>query len=67
MRKVLGHTVEQLNQIAGQAVSRAVSEHHKRGIPTYHIEGGKVIKTAPNGDESVVDVKTPKAATRAAA
>lgn len=67
MRKVLGHTIEELDRIAGQAVGQAVADLHSRGIPTYHMDGGKVIKTEPNGTQSVVDVELPYTARRAAA
>lgn len=46
---VLGRTFADLDALAKKAVSQAVRELHAKGIPTYHMEGGQIIETLPDG------------------
>ncbi len=48
-KRVFGKTFAELDALAKKAVSQAVGELHAKGIPTYHMEGGQMIETAPDG------------------
>ncbi|MGB9578277.1 MAG: hypothetical protein ACPL3S_03305 [Halothiobacillaceae bacterium] len=46
-KRVFGKTFAELDAQAKEAARRAVADLHAHGIPTYHMEGGKIIETAP--------------------
>jgi hypothetical protein len=48
-KRVFGKTFAELDALAKEAARRAVADLHAHGIPTYHMEGGKIIQTAPDG------------------
>ncbi|MFN3847368.1 MAG: hypothetical protein ACK4RZ_16335 [Paracoccaceae bacterium] len=48
-KRIFNRSFAELDALAKKAVSHAVSELHAKGIPTYHMEGGQMIETAPNG------------------
>ena len=41
-KRVFGKTFAELDAQAKEAARRAVADLHARGIPTYHMEGGKI-------------------------
>jgi hypothetical protein len=51
-KRVFGKTCAELDALAKEAVRRAVADLHAKGIPTYHMEGGKIIETAPGASWS---------------
>jgi hypothetical protein len=56
---VLGRTLTELDALAKEAVERAVTDLHAKGISTYHLEHGRVIETLPDG--TTRDVEPPPA------
>jgi len=54
-KRVFGKTFAELDALAKKAVRQAVSDLHANGIPTYHMEGGKIIQTAPDGTRRELD------------
>lgn len=54
-KRILGKTFAELDAQAKEAVRRAVADLHARGIATYHLEGGKIIETAPDGTARELD------------
>jgi hypothetical protein len=54
-KRVFGKTCAELDALAKEAVRRAVADLHAKGIPTYHMEGGKIIETAPDGTRRELD------------
>jgi len=54
-KRVFGKTFAELDALAKKAVSQAVGELRAKGIPTYHMEDGKIIQTAPDGTRRELD------------
>jgi hypothetical protein len=54
-KRVFGKTFAELDAQAKEAARRAVADLHAKGIPTYHMEGGKIIQTAPDGTRRELD------------
>jgi hypothetical protein len=54
-KRVFGKTFAELDALAKEAVRRAVANLHAKGIPTYHMEDGKIIETAPDGTRRELD------------
>jgi hypothetical protein len=54
-KRVFGKTFAELDALAKKAVSQAVSDLHAKGVPTYHMEDGKIIQTAPDGTRRELD------------
>jgi hypothetical protein len=54
-KRVFGKTFAELDALAKKAVSQAVGELRAKGISTYHMEGGQMVKTAPDGTKRELD------------
>lgn len=47
-KRIFNRSFAELDALAKKAVSQAVGELHAKGIPSYYMEGGQMIETAPN-------------------
>jgi len=54
-KRVFWKTFAELDPQAKEAARRAVADLHARGIPTHHIDGSKIIETAPDGTRLELD------------
>jgi hypothetical protein len=54
-KRVLGKTFAELDAQAKEAARRTVADLHANGIQTHHMEGGKIIETAPDGTRRELD------------
>jgi len=66
-KRIFGRSFAELDALAKKAVSQAVSDLHAKGIPTYHMEGGQMIETAPNGAKTRLKTSAGRATKRPAA
>jgi len=48
-KRVFGKTFAEPDTQAKEATRRDVADLYAQGIPTHHMEGGKIIQTAPDG------------------
>jgi hypothetical protein len=66
-KRIFNRSFAELDALAKKAVSQAVGELHAKAIPTYHMEGGQMIETAPNGTRTHLKTAAEHTAKRLAA
>jgi hypothetical protein len=66
-KRIFNRSFAELDALAKKAVSQAVRELHAKGIPTYHMKGGQMIETAPNGAKTRLKTAAERTTKRPAA